>query len=422
MALQKEYFELTAKYIKNYGEKTILLMQVGAFFEVYGIRNKQTNQLTGSQIMDFGRICELAIVDKNTCVSNSETGVGSNMVMAGFKDIMIEKYIKKLQDDGFTTVVYTQDENMKNTTRSLFAIFSPGTYFSNDTTKLTNNTTCVWIEKICNTRFMKGTYVVIGIANIDIYTGKTAIFQYKENYIHNPTTYDELERFISIYQPSEVIFLSNLPKREVADIIQFANIQAKSIHTIDLSLDTNVEKEKEKEKEKDKSAFYEKAKKCEKQVFQKEILSGFYKKPLCFDKFFESEIATQAFCFLLDFIYQHNHHLVYKVDEPVFENQSQRMVLANHSLKQLNIIDDQQYQGPYSSVLKLLNKCQTAMGKRKFTHQLLGPTTNVEFLEREYEIIGYFLDGGVNAKIYDDAYNKLTEINDLVKWERQVFL
>jgi hypothetical protein len=30
---------------------------------------------------------------------------------------------------------------------------------------------------------MKGKYIVVGISNIDIYTGKTNIFQFKEIYI-----------------------------------------------------------------------------------------------------------------------------------------------------------------------------------------------------------------------------------------------
>ena len=429
MALQKEYFELSEKYAKDYGEKTILLMQVGAFFEVYGIKNKKTNEISDStKIKNFGSICELAVVDKNVCVSTIITTKtckekssinDSIIVMAGFKDMMIEKYIKKLQAAGFTTVVYTQDENMKNTTRSLFAIISPGTYFSNDSTKLTNHTTCIWIERIHNTRILKGNYVVVGIANVDIYTGKTTIFQYQENYIHNPTTYDELERFISIYQPSEVIFLSNLPKREIEDIIQFTNIQAKSIHTIFLE-DSSSSQEKNVS-----SIFYEKAKNCEKQVYQKEILIRFYKTSydVFIQNFYDNDIACQAFCFLLDFIYQHNPHLIHRLDEPVFENQTKRMVLANHSLKQLNIIDDHQYQGPYSSVLKMLNKCQTPMGKRKFAYQLLNPTVDQDFLKREYAIIEYFLDASnQNHSIYEDNYKKLCEIKDLAKWERQVFL
>jgi len=36
MALIKEYFALTKKYTAEYGEKTVVLLQVGAFFEVYG--------------------------------------------------------------------------------------------------------------------------------------------------------------------------------------------------------------------------------------------------------------------------------------------------------------------------------------------------------------------------------------------------
>jgi len=427
MALQKEYFELSEKYTNDYGEKTILLMQVGAFFEVYGKKNKKTNEIYGSNITDFGAVCELAIVDKNVCVSSQNGSKDSNIVMAGFKDMMIEKYIKKLQATGFTTVVYTQDENMKNTTRSLHSIISPGTYFSNDSTKLTNNTTCIWIECIKNTRILKGNYVVVGIANVDIYTGKTSIFQYQENYIHNPTTYDELERFISIYQPSEVILISNLSKKEMEDIIQFTNIQAKSIHTILLnqtSLEPNA----------NASIFYEKAKNCEKQVYQKEILSRFYKTSfdVFIQNFYDNNIASQAFCFLLDFVFQHNPHLISRLDEPIFENQSKRMILANHSLKQLNIIDDHQYQGQYSSVLKMLNKCQTPMGKRRFTYQLLNPTTDQELLKREYSVIEYFLS---NKKInnnnknnhhpfslYEENYRKLGEIKDISKWERQVFL
>ena len=78
MALIKQYFELTKDYQIDYGENTILLMQVGSFFEVYGICNKTTNTITGSKINDFSRICELNVVEKNVCVGKD------NVVMAGF--------------------------------------------------------------------------------------------------------------------------------------------------------------------------------------------------------------------------------------------------------------------------------------------------------------------------------------------------
>ena len=410
MALIKEYFELTKRYQDEYGENTILLMQVGSFFEVYAKNNKKTNTISGSQINVFSQICELNVVEKNVCVGTDD------ILMAGFKDIMIEKYIKKIQDAGFTAVVYTQDEAAKNTTRSCAGIFSPGTYFSNESQNLTNNITCIWIDLIENKLFMKGKYVVVGIANIDIFTGKTSIFQFKEVYLNNPTTYDELERFISIYNPSEVIFISNLPDENEMDyIISYAGIQCSLIHKICTTNDTA----------EIKTQKVIRVKNCEKQTYQKEILTKFYKIAdfdVFYQNFYNNNIAAQSFCYLLDFVYQHNPQLVNKIAEPIFENCSDRLILANHSLKQLNVIDDSTYNGKYSSVLKMLNICLTPMGRRKFAYIFLNPTTNIEYLQREYDITEYFM-----TYLTDDDYNSflksnLSCIKDISKNERQIFL
>ena len=122
MALIKEYFSLTEKYIAEYGERTIVLMQVGAFFEVYGLRHT-SGELRGSDIINFSRICDLNIADKKQCVGKE------GVVMAGFSHYMIDKYLKKLQESGYTIIVFTQDEQGKNTTRSLAGIYSPGNVF-----------------------------------------------------------------------------------------------------------------------------------------------------------------------------------------------------------------------------------------------------------------------------------------------------
>lgn len=407
MALIKEYFELTKGFQDEYGKNTILLMQVGSFFEVYGILNPDTKTISGSCIEDFSKICELNIVEKNTCVGKD------NVVMAGFKDMQIEKYIKKIQDAGFTAVVYVQDEAAKNTTRSLGGIFSPGTYFHTETQNLSNSISCIWIDLIENKLLMKGKHVVVGVANIDIYTGKTNIFQFKEAYINNPTTYDELERFISIYNPSEIILISNFQNLlEIDNIISYAGIDCSLIHKININ-DHNLSAEKAK-----------RVKNCEKQNYQKEILSKFYKYN-DFSAFIESfnvnNIATQAFCFLLDFVYQHNQYLTNKISEPVFENCSTRLTLANHSLKQLNIINDGTVKSSkYSCVSQMLNNCLTPMGQRKFLYNFLNPIYNEEQLQREYDITEHFLNEFDTYNVF--LKSNLSTIKDMSKWERQVFL
>ena len=409
MTVTDDYFILTKNYSKEYGENVVVLIQIGGFFEVYGIMDKTTGTLSGSKIVAFSQICELNIVDKNVCVGKS------NVMMAGFKEFMIEKYLKKLQDAGFTIVVYVQDEAAKNTSRSLAGIFSPGTYFHADSQTLTNSTTCIWVEVVENKLLTKGKFVVVGVANIDIYTGKTSIFQFKEKYINNPTTYDELERFISVNNPSEVILISNFPdEKEMDYVISYAGINCSLIHKIHISecggdgLCTNEMR----------------AKNCEKQPYQKEILSKFYKfdnYDVFVQNFNENNIATQAFCYLLDFVNQHNPNLVNKICEPVFDNCSTKLALANHTLKQLNIINDGTVKNSkYSSVSQMLNICLTQMGKRKFIDNIVNPVWDVEYLQREYDITDHYLSKF--ETYYHLAQQRLSSIKDLSKIERQVFL
>ena len=122
---------------------------------------------------------------------------------------------------------------------------------------------------------------------------------------------------------------------------------------------------------------------------------------------------------MLDFIYQHNPNLVNKIKEPNFENIGDKLILANHSLKQLNIIDDI-YKGKHSSVVTLLNKCITSMGKRTFVYKFLNPTTNISFLEKEYNIIEHCLQN--NGVLYNYIKNELIKISDIIKFSRQMII
>ena len=406
MSLIKDYFEKTKKHIDEFGELTIVLMQVGAFFEVYGLKDKYDN-IFASNIMDFSKICDLNVVDKKACCGSEP------VVMAGFKDHLLDKYVKKLQDTGYTIAVYEQDEQCANTTRSLTGVYSPGTYFSTDTENITNNTCCIWVENKKGTLKNKDKmFVYVGAAIIDIFTGTTSIMEYKEQYIKNPTTFDELERFISIYNPSETILISNLPVSEIEDIVSYTDIKSKSLHIINLNDHKNGSKN------------IQRASNCEKQTYQVELLNRFYKinDITAFMGIFNDNVyATQSFCYLLDFIYQHNPNLIYKIAEPKLENDSKKLILANHSLKQLNIIEDNNYKGKYSCVVKMLNECITPMGKRKFTYNFLNPVTDETYLQQEYDITEKMLtDEGVDE--YKVIKTMLVHIKDISKIMRQIML
>ena len=395
MALIKKYLQDTADLHTEYGEKSIVLIQVGAFYEVYGLLNSETGTITGSTISDYASLCELSVAKKNVCIGEK------NVMMAGFRDYMLDKYLNKLQGFGYTVAVYSQDEKAAGTTRSLSGIYSPGTYFSNDATELTNNTMCVWLEKINNT-------IIVGISNIDIYTGKSVVFEYNQEYAKTPDAYDELERYVSIYQPSELIVIHNLSSTIIDDILHFVDTKTQCRHIID----------------KNDACVTHKTKvlNCEKQPYKIEIIKKYFNQlnDEILTNLTQYPIGGQSYCYLLDFIYYHNPDLTKKILPPLFENSSERLLLGNHSLKQLNIINSSLTgtTGTNSSVSSFLNQCKTPMGKRKFHYMMLNPLTNSDVLQDEYDYCEHLLIKNDVAEMRE----KLTNMRDLEKLSRKIVL
>ena len=403
MTLIDEYFELTKDYMNKYGNKTIVLMQVGSFFECYAKVDKEGNY-HGSLILEFSKINDMAIARKNVCVG------GLDVVMAGFGVLFLEKNIKKLLENGYTVPVFVQDVQGKNTTRSLACVYSPGMYFNNNdnTDILTNNTMCIWINYTSANLLYKKAMITIAISNIDIITGKLVTYEYNIEYFDTPTIYDQLEKYISIYDPSETIIITNMEDENyINKIINYINLQSKKIHK--LNLNENI-----------KNDFIKFALNCEKQTFQEEFIDKIYGVNSFVNKeeFRSNYFINSSLCFLLNFVNNHNPLLIKNIDYPIFENNNKNLILANHSLKQLNIISDNNHNGKLSCVLSLLNNCVTNIGKRNFNYKLLHPTINTTELNINYDII----DKLRSSKLYLNIRTNLINIKDIEKIERKATL
>ena len=397
------YFNNDKKYTDKYGPKTIFLMQCGSFFEVYSYKNKSGNFIN-SKITDFSNICEMTIAKKQGLYN------GRQIFMAGFSPIeRLEKYVTKLNNEGYTVPVFIQDEVMKNV-RTELAVYSPGTNFENKNREITNNIMVIWVEKFNKTFLNKNQIITCGMACIDIFTGISYMFQFREEYFRNPTTFDEIERFYSSYNPSEVIIISNQSKEEINEIINFSQIDCDTIHKIS-TINEN-------------SVYYKEVNNCEKQTYQQEILEKYYNTSdfssfISQQKFRDNPIATQAFCFLLDFISDHNPNLIKNITEPIFNNIGDRLILGNHSLKQLNIISNGEARGKLSSVIRFLNRAKTPMGKRNFSQKLLNPTSDSIYLNKEYDMIEHILN---NNDDFMKTRENFREILDLERLYRKIVL
>lgn len=397
-----EYFSLTKEYQEKYGKNTILLMQVGAFFEVYGLKTKE-EQIIESEILNFSQICQLNISEKKITYKSQQ------VLMAGFRDYSLDKYIQKITENGFSAVVYVQEKNEKNTKRIFHSVYSAGTFISYDTDsspQITNNIMCIWLEKT-KSILNKQPQIIVGISTVNIFTGKSYMFEYQTSFSINPTTFDELERFVSMFSPSEVIMISSFDSQDIQTILQFSNIRTPVIHNIDLREPKN-----------------EKAINCTKQKYVVHLLETFYEKDIydVIQEFQTNVFATQSFCYLLNFIQEHNPNLVRKIDLPICNNTSNRCVLANHTLKQLNIIEengDGKNFGILSSVLSFLNKTCSSMGKRLFQNLLLNPTFDESWLNHEYKVVDYLIE---QKSIIPDLRKLLVQVKDVEKICRQIIM
>jgi len=131
--IHHEYFKHTKKYTSEYGAKTVVLMQVGAFFEVYGLKDAECN-ISGSCINEFSSICGLNVSEKTTFEFVDTVDKKKKVIlMAGFRDFMIDKYLSKLTEAGYTAAVFVQEKQGKTVLRKLDHVYSPGTYISCDT-------------------------------------------------------------------------------------------------------------------------------------------------------------------------------------------------------------------------------------------------------------------------------------------------
>jgi len=421
--IYEKYLEHTRNYKAQYGPRTIVLMMVGSFFEVYGLKDGGSGNITGSDIAEFAKICQMNISEKKKVSVDGKT-----VLMAGFPEYTLDRYLNKLSDSGYTSVVFVQDEENSvhgdKKKHRLHSIHSAGTYIPYETEqpKLSNNIMCVWL-KTYNSVYKKRPQIVYGIAIINIFTGKSAIFEHATTFENAPSTFDELERNVSIYAPCEVIFLYDFesfiagtsgPKTQgliysiAASIKSFCGLQCESVH--DVYVGDN-----------------EKAQRCQRQQYTVQVLDTFFGSDsynTC-EEFSRYQIATQALCYLLNFVQEHNPDLVKKIAVPAFSNTGTNAVLANHTLKQLNIIEDNSADsvrsGRLSSVLNFLNRAVTSIGKRRIKEILTCPVFDETWLNAEYAITAHMLEAD-NYHYIELFRNHLANVMDLERAMRQIMV
>ncbi|MAP67209.1 MAG: hypothetical protein CMF80_05860 [Candidatus Marinimicrobia bacterium] len=398
-----DYFMYIDKLEKTYGkEKTLVLIHCGDFYEVYGLKDPKTGEIFGSNIIQFSKTLDMEIGIK------TKMEYQKNMVvMCGFPVNKGDHHCQRLYNAGFTIAIYEQSSTGSNCERKLKEIISPGTYLGiEDTPHITNHFMCVWIEK---TTF-RTPKLHFGLSTVDIFTGENILFEYHVGYQLNSSPYNELERFLISYSPKQIIFIYDIPEDEMKKVLKYLSNTSQIFHLFNRN-----------SHETDPIRINQ-IKNSEKQTYQNSIIQKYFNSNMI-DSYSKYAYALQSYCFLLEFIYEHNPSIVTKIKSPVFQNSTERVLLENHSLKQLNIIGNEELVSnskKNSSVSKFLNVCKTNMGKRLLHESILNPIKNVKMLAEFYDRIDAVLQMDKNILPIDTIRNKLTEVIDIEILNRKI--
>ena len=414
-----EYFDYQTRYEQKFGPFTVVLYQVGSFYEIYTyspyyhdqyVDYDFINNINGSEIGHAITLCKvinMQLTSKNKREKHSKT----NPFLIGFPCVSYEKNREPILSNGYTIVRIDQKTNGKTVERHVVEISSPATDLLSDLCQQTNgnrNILCIYLEFIGKQPWYKKS-VVCGLAIVDVSTGKVSVCEVYSKQHDELYLYQELYRYLSIIQPIEIVvyidYQQEFNEQEVSDTLyKRLNLQAyKSVQIL--------------------------YNKCLKEygqlVYQAQFLSKVYGSKEMYSNpnrvisnldLERLDTGRVALVSLLQFCYEHNELLINRLQPPStsWVDDSSYLILTHNAIQQLNLVDRKKTKG-YNSCFDVVNKTYTRMGSSLLCERLCNPKTNEEWMQNQYNMIQYIID----KKIAESLTKELNCMPDIEKYHRK---
>ena len=398
MTIIDDYLEYQETYTSKYGKNTCVLMQIGHFFEAYGVDN-ETEKLNAPNIYNLADIMNIQMTRKNKSVIGNSR---SNPLMIGVNIYSIDKYIQLLLNRGFTIVLIEQVTEPPEPERKVTNIYSPGTSINHLNKSDSNKCVCIYIETI-NKISSNKKQINIGLSSIDLSTGHCEIYETYSKIDDEKYSYDEVFRYIQNWNPKELVVIRNNCDETEAEISAYLELNNRIVHFKKYeSHYNNISYQ---------TTFFEKIYRGDHGMLTIHEYLDIEKMPY----------ATLCFIYLLEFSYNHNENILHRIEKPTIISNLESLILTNNTINQLNIVSNN-YQDSgaqiYDSLISVIDKTKTSVGKRYLREMLLNPITNIKELNRRYDIIESLTDKDLCATIQQ----LLAPIVDIQRLHRKISL
>lgn len=355
-----EYQQYIVDLQREYGPKTVVLMEVGSFYEMYA---------TDASHIDLPAIADMLniqVTRRNKAILEVSK---TNYLLAGFPAYCLEKFTNLLLDEGFTVGVVSQVTAPPKPKRALTSVRSPGTRVDNIKPSCDSFLMCVYAEG--------GTS---GVSYVDLSTGATFVFE--------ASCEQELFRIFTAVSPKEVLVLGASCEKLLGEALGKTCLHSKAVDPELLNIH-----------------------------YQRQLLQTVYPKHglLSVIEYLDLErrpLALTSFVALLRFAHKHSDRILTHIQKPTIVSTEDELIISFNACLQLNVI------GHGKTLLDTLNRCKTTIGRRHFKHRLLHPTLDHSALENQYAVIQSMVDAGTYKSIRAD----LAKVCDLERAFRRIQL
>ena len=397
-----EYIALYNKYKKLYGDKTIVLMQVGGFFEIYSCHNKKVK--LGPETTEIINILNIIFSKRN---KNVEEINENNYQMAGWPLNSLDKYVDILLNNNYTVIIVEQFDNEMGSNakkdRRVTDILSPTTSITNVVDYKSKYLMSIYFYKFKNRKTNK-LQLNFSLSAIDLSIGKS--FLYEDVNKDEKLLFDNIYRIILKFNPEEIIiFGDDIDFNLIQNNINFNN---KLLHNKINDYNKNILNVN----------------------YQVELLKKVYKdigmlSPIEHISLERNQELLISFINLIEFSYSHNEKIIENLYKPEIIQNNSQLILGFNLVNKLDIINSDD--SKFSCLLNILNNSSTNIGKRFFSNRLLNPFNNVEKINDSYENISLMLlkttdDSYSDKYVYQILRNKLKNICDLERYIKKIFL
>jgi len=400
MTLIDDYLKEQDIFTKKYGNRTIVLMQVGHFYECYGVDN-DIEKSNSNNLYTLSNILDIQLTRKNKNIKDNSR---KNPLMIGVNIYSIDKYIQLLLNNNYTSVLIEQTAEPPYVERKVTNIYSPGTNVQYNLKGESNNLMSIYVENSKPLSHSKK-IMCIGVSVIDLSTGKNIVYEiFSKNNDYNYGL-DEIFRFVQTYDPKEIIFIKKNIELSNDFLVNYLDFSKRVVHFKNSS-DIN-------------QTYFE-------LNYQTTLLEKIFKNPglLTTIEYLDLEsypFGLISYILLLDFAYEHNSTIVNKIEKPDIWKSDKHLNLTNNTINQLNLIAHHSFgesSNKYDSLFSVLNNTSTPIGKRLLRDKLLNPIVDTNKLNTYYD----YIDSMIKDNYYKIYENHLIKIQDLERLHRKMAL